>query len=125
MASSNGELLGKGMSAIERNLRQRRDEARHVDIACYFEAAHKTLRFASVEDVDDDESGRASSDCAPSAQKGKERRPWISVNRQRAAQSMDKTLRFDAFEIHLPLPKKQCIRCKISGARASLKGMRL
>jgi hypothetical protein len=103
VASSNGELLGKGMSAIERNLRQRRDKASHVDIACYFEAAHQALRSASIEDVDDDEPRRVSPYCAALAQKGKERRPGMSVNGQRAAQTMDKTLRFDAFEIHLPL----------------------
>jgi hypothetical protein len=91
------------MSAVERNLRQRRDEARHVDIACYFEATHKTLRFASVEDVDDDEPRRVSPYCPALAQKGEERRPGVSGKWQRAAQIVDKTFLSDAIEIHLPL----------------------
>lgn len=103
MVSPNGELLGQGMSAIERNLRQRRDEARHVDVACYFEPAHQSLRFASIEDVDDDEPRRISSDRAACAQKCEERRPRVGGKGEHAAQIVDKIFRFDAIEIHLPL----------------------
>ncbi|MGD9540518.1 hypothetical protein [Methylocystis sp.] len=61
------------MSAIERNLRQRRDEARR-GVARNHEAAHQILR-GCIENVDNDEFRRAAPDHAARAKKYQERRP--------------------------------------------------
>ena len=67
MPSTLGEALSQRVSPIERNLRQRRDETRGVEFISDLEATHQTLRFARIEDVDDDEPRRASPDRAARA----------------------------------------------------------
>ncbi len=103
MPSTLGEPLSQWVPPIERKLRQRRNETWGIDFASDLEAAHQSLRSARIEDVDDDEPRRASSDRAARAQKCEERRPGASGERQSLAQMVDKTFPIDAFKIHLPL----------------------
>jgi hypothetical protein len=68
---SRGKPLDHGMPAVERNLRQRRDEVGR-DVARNHETAHHILR-ACVEDVDDDEFRRVAPVRAARAKKCEER----------------------------------------------------
>jgi hypothetical protein len=84
MTSPRGKFLDHGMSAIERNLRQGRDETGRIDVAGNFEAAHQAL-CACVQDVEDDQPWRIPTDCAASAQEGEERWPRPGGEGQRVA----------------------------------------
>lgn len=108
------------MFALERDLRQRRDEACSVTILSDGEAAHQAARRSGVENIEDDKPRRAARDDAAFAQKADERRPWVGRQRQRAAQILDKTSPLCAIEIQLSLHcNKQHIRIKTAGRHSA------
>ncbi|HEY8214176.1 MAG TPA: hypothetical protein VIG36_08625 [Methylocystis sp.] len=96
-----------GMSALERDLRQRRDEACGLAILGDGEAAHQAARRAGVENIEDDEPWRAARDDAAFAQKDDERGPRVRGQRQRAAQLMNELTACDTIEIHSSLHQYQ------------------
>ena len=69
-----------GCLRVERELRQRRDEARGLAILGDGEAAHEAARVAGVENIENDKSRRAARDDAAFAQKCDERRPGVGRN---------------------------------------------
>ena len=88
------------MSAIERNVRQRRDEA-GISVSLDHETAQEVL-YACVENVDDNKFRRVASDRAARAKKCEERGSGPAGEGQKIAYAVNKTFSIGVIEIHLP-----------------------
>jgi len=84
-----GEFFRGWMSAVERNVGERRDERLIARIALDNKAAHEIAARPGLKNADKLQSGRSASNGAARAQKIQERRPAVSWKRELTLQTQN------------------------------------